>query len=74
MGNFSFVPFNVQFIIFFPQSINIYNIYLWTRIKLRLDPAYGQKDGKELITKNPAAYINPYQPLMQIIKGIQICF
>jgi len=23
-----------------------------------------------LLTKNPAAYINPYQPLMQIIKGI----
>jgi methyl-CpG-binding domain protein 2 len=39
-----------------------------THLHLYKEPAYGQKDSMDLISKNPAAYINPSQPLMQSVK------
>jgi hypothetical protein len=33
------------------------------------DAAIGQKENMDLIEKNPAAFINPHQPLMTSITG-----
>ena len=66
----SFIKTIVSFSIFVIVFITKRSFLKKMKTLTSLDPAYGQKDGKELLTKNPAAYINPYQPLMQIIKGI----
>ena len=41
-----------------------------THLHISKDSAMGQQTSMSLIEKNPAAYINPNQPLMSKVEGV----